>query len=130
MGHLMRAKKFFRILNFFSTVSLSERKNRYLKTKDHKPYQLVVEDYVPIIQHYIDKHCLNNTIAIVNGSTLFGERKISEKRAMIQEDINLFENEEIKYGIFIRNYWVAPGNSIPSRFYLNQIDNKHTDFSV
>jgi hypothetical protein len=58
-----------------SSKSLSERKNRFLKSKSHTPYQLVVEDYKPIILHYIEKYGLENITVVINGETDFGLKK-------------------------------------------------------
>lgn len=112
-----------------SAKSLSERRNRFLKDKEHAAYQLIVEDYQPIIQHYINKYGFENLVVLINGTTEFGQKIISENIADLQRDVDLFENEDIQYAILVRNYWVRPSSSVPAPFYLNKVDNKNTDFS-
>ncbi|HHF7395591.1 TPA: hypothetical protein ACPSKT_000715, partial [Legionella anisa] len=112
-----------------SAKPLSERKNRFLKGKEHAAYQLVVEDYQPIIQHYIHKYGLDNLVVLINGTTEFGQKMVSENIADLQKDVDLFENEDIQYAILVRNYWVRPSSTMPAPFYLNKVDHKSTDFS-
>ncbi len=120
-------------MSFFSrkvsSKHLSDRKNRFLKSKAHEPYQLVVEDYAPIIQHYIAKYSLENITVVINGSTDFGQQKISENIQCLQQDIDVLEDTETSYASIIKQYWVPPGSSVPSKFYLNSEDKKNSDFS-
>ncbi|KTC84462.1 hypothetical protein [Legionella brunensis] len=120
-------------LSFFSrkvpSKQVSERKGRFLKAKEHGAYQLVVEDYEPILQHYIEKYGLEDIAVVINGTTEFGRKTVSENAEEIQKNIDLFENEDLQYANLVRNYWVLPSATVPAPFYLNKVDDKKTDFS-
>ena len=121
-------------MSFFSrktsSHSLSERKKRFLKSKNHTPYQLIVEDYKPIIEHYITKYSLENITVVINGETDSGRKKVAQNAQAIQNDIDVLENNEIAYAKIIEQYWVPPGSSIPSPFYLNNVDKKTQIFHL